>query len=271
MDELTAGMVAQIHEVEQKDENQVMAELAGETVQEYVYETEVWDWVTGGDGKRHKRKVRKVNLSWVGTREVARNRGNIILDTPDITETEDSWRFVVRATDLLRNFTVFGGCHQLKQMKVNDIGDGGVITGSHLETDDYSFQKGLSKSQRNALKLCIPGEYAARMIDRFLRASGKTPLLANTGRPAVASRGHRQSPPKTGPTAADIKPREEWDKITQEQVPDYPHLETIMWNLCKLQPKDMYIELGGGSRNEMTVAAWQSFLALKERYSPIKP
>jgi len=264
MDELTAGMVAQIHEVEQKDENQVMAELAGETVEEYVYETQVWDWVTDPGGKRKKQKVRKVNLSWVGTREVARNRGNIILAPPDITETDDSWRFVVRATDLLRNFTVFGGCHQLKQMKVNDVADGGVITGSHMEPDDYAFQKGLSKSQRNALKLCIPGEYAARMIDRFLQASGKRPLLTTRGNKAIAPRG-KQPPPKL-----DVKPREEWDKITQEMVADYPHLETIIWGLCKLQPKDMYVELGGGSKNDMDVAAWQSFLTLKERYSPIQ-
>ncbi len=264
MDELTAGMVAQIHEIEQKDENQVMAELAGETVEEYVYETQVWDW-------RKKQKVRKVNLSWVGTREVARNRGNIILDPPDITETEDSWRIVVRATDLLRNFTVFGGCHQLKQMKVNDIDrDSGEITGSHLEPDDYSFQKGLSKCQRNALKLCIPGEYAARMIDRFLQASGRQPLLTTSSK-ATTARGHKQSPQKIGPTKADIKPREEWDKISQEQVPDYPHLETIIWNLCKIQPKAMYAELGGGSRNEMTIPAWQAFITLKERYAPIQP
>lgn len=271
MDELTAGMVAQIHEIEQKDENQVMAELAGETVEEYVYETLVWDWVTGPDGKRKKQKVRKVNLSWVGTREVARNRGNIVLDPPDITETEDSWRFVVRATDLLRNFTVFGGCHQLKQMKVNDVDrDSGEIIGSHLEPDDYSFQKGLSKGQRNALKLCIPGEYAARMIDRFLRASGRQPLLTQSTK-AVATRGHKQSPPSTSPKKADIKPREEWDKITPEQVPDYPHLETIMWNLCKIQPKDIYVELGGGTRNEMTIPAWQAFITLKERFAPIQP
>jgi len=263
MDELTAGMVAQIHEVEQKDENQVMAELAGETVEEYVYEILV------KDPKTHQ-KVRKVKLSWVGTREVARNRGNIVLDTPDIVENDESWRIVVRATDLLRNFTVFGGCHQLKQMKVNDYGEApGEIIGSHLETDDYAFQKGLSKAQRNALSLCIPGEYAARMIDRYLRASGKNPLLTHSRR-AITTKGQKQPPQSTNPKQADIKPRAEWDKITQEMVADYPHLETIIWNLCKLQPKDMYVELGGGSRSDMNVAAWQSFITLKERYSPIQ-
>ncbi|MBA7646981.1 hypothetical protein ES703_54749 [subsurface metagenome] len=263
MDELTAGMIAQIHEVEQKDENQVMAELAGETVEEYVYETWIKDPKT-------KQKVRKVRLSWVGTREVARNRGNIVLDTPEVTETDDSWRVMVRATDLLRNFTVFGGCHQPKEMKVNEVDESnGEIIGSHYEHDDYAFQKGLSKCQRNALNLCIPGEYAARMIDRFLRASGKRPLLALRTKD-TAARGHKQPPQSIGPTKLDIKPREEWDKITQEMVPDYPHLETIIWNLCKLQPKGMYAELGGGTRNDMTVPAWHSFLNLKERYSPIQ-
>ena len=263
MDELTAGMVAQIHEIEQKDENQVMAELAGETVEEYVYEIMVKDPKT-------MQKVRKVKLSWVGTREVARNRGNIVLDTPDVVESDESWRIVVRATDLLRNFTVFGGCHQLKTMKVNDYGAApGEIIGSHYEPDDYAFQKGLSKSQRNALSLCIPGEYAARMIDRYLQVSGKRPLLTH-GSKAIMPGGRKQPPQSTVPTKSDIKPREEWDKTTQEMVPDYPRLETIIWGLCKLQPKDMYAELGGGSRNEMTVAAWQSFLTLKERYQPIQ-
>lgn len=264
MDELTAGMVSQIHEIEQKDENQVMAELAGDTVQEYIYELSVTDPKT-------KQKVRKVKLSWVGTREVARNRGNIVLDTPDVTEADDSWRIVVRATDLLRNFTVFGGCHQPKMMKVIDADrSSGEVKNYRLEADDYAFQKGLSKSQRNALNLCIPGEYAARMIDRYLQAAGKKPLLVQNTKTGTA-KSQKQTPQRVGPARPDIKPREEWDKITEAMVPSYPHLESIIWNLCKLQPKDMYIELGGGDRTTMVVPAWLSFLTLKERYAPIQP
>lgn len=264
MDELTAGMVAQIHDIEQKDENQVMAELAGDTVQEYIYEIFTTDPKT-------KQKTRKVKLSWVGTREVARNRGNIVLDTPDVTETDDSWRIVVRATDLLRNFTVFGGCHQPKKMKVNEVDEkSGEITGFRYEPDAYAFQKGLSKCQRNALNLCIPGEYAARMVDRYLHAAGKKPLLAQDTKKATA-KSQKQTPQSAGPARSDIKPREEWDKITEEMVPSYPHLESIIWNLCKLQPRDMYIELGGGDRTTMVVSAWLSFLTLKERYAPIQP
>ncbi|MDD4986613.1 MAG: hypothetical protein PHQ43_12705 [Dehalococcoidales bacterium] len=36
MDEMTAAMRAQIQEIEQKDERQVLAELAGETIEEYI-------------------------------------------------------------------------------------------------------------------------------------------------------------------------------------------------------------------------------------------
>jgi len=261
MDELTSGMIAQIHDIEQKDESQVIAELAGETIEEYVYE--IWR-----KNPQTKHRERKVKLSWVGTREVARSRGNIILDPPIITETDDAIRFVVRATDLLRNFTVFGGCHQLKKMKINETDPNGEIVGFHYEEDDFAFQKGLSKSQRNALTLCIPGEYAARMIDRFLQAAGKQTLLTQESR-ASTTKGHKQAPRQT--SKSTIKPREEWDKITEAEVPDYVHLEPVIWTLCKVQPKDMYSELGGGSRNDMTIPAWLAFLTLKDRFAPLEP
>jgi len=36
MDEMTAAMLDQIQEIEQKDERQVLAEMAGETIEEYI-------------------------------------------------------------------------------------------------------------------------------------------------------------------------------------------------------------------------------------------
>lgn len=271
MDEMTAAMLAQIQEVEQKDERQVLAELAGETIEEYIYETEVWDWMPQPDGKRKKQKVRKVKLSWVGTREVARSRGNIVLSDPIVADTEDAVRIIVKATDLTRNFSVFGGCHQPKKMKVNDFDkETGEIVGSHLEDDPFVFQKGLSKAQRNALNPCIPADYAVKMIDRFLRASGKQPLLSAPGRKGMPQKTGQPPAPKQ-PPKSQIKPREEWDKITKEMVPDYPSLERIFWDLCKRQPAEMYRELGGGTRNDMTIPAWDAFLALKEMFAPSSP
>lgn len=257
-DGLSSIMLAQIQEVEQKDEQQVLAELAGETIRDYIYETEVRDWVTQPDGSRKRQKIRKVKLLWAGTREVARARGNIVLSDPMITETDDGLRIIVKGTDILRNFSVFGGCHQPKKMKVNDYDETtGEITGFHLEDDPFCFQKGLSKAQRNVLQSCIPADYAVKMIDRFLKA---------TGRPALGA-GTRVQIGKTQPVKL-VKPRAEWLKITEQMVPNYPALSRIIWDLAKLQPKEMYQELGGGTADDMAIPAWKSFLTLLDRYAP---
>jgi hypothetical protein len=268
MDEITAAMLQNIREIEDRDENQILAELAGETISEYIYETEVWDWVPGPDGKRKKQKVRKVKLSWVGTREAARAKGNIVASDPIVTETDKDFRIVIKFTDLSRNFSVFGGCHQPKQMKVNDWGEEpGEIVGTHLEDDPFAFQKGLSKAQRNGLTACIPADWTAKMIDRFLAASRKGQKLpaGQRGR-YIPQAGSSDTPVPARKT--QIKPREEWEKITKDQVPDYPKLEQIMWDLAKIQPRDVYKELGGGSRNDMTIPAWDAFVTLKARFCP---
>jgi len=261
VDEITAAMLQNIREIEQRDENQILAELAGETISEYTYETEVWDWVTQKDGKRKKQKVRKVKLSWVGTRETARAKGNIAASDPVVTDLDDAIRIVVKFTDLANNFSVFGGCHQPRKMKVNDYDkDTGEITGSHYEDDPFCFQKGLSKAQRNGLTACIPADWAAKMIDRFLRAS-----KGQKGHYISQGRGSETPVP---PLKTQIKPREEWDKVTKDQVPDFPRLESLMWDLAKLQPRDMYKELGVGGKNDMTIPAWDAFQTLKARFCP---
>lgn len=248
--EMDSIMLKQIADIEQKDEAQVLAELAGELVEEMIYTVEVYD-------RRRKQKIHRARLSWAGTKEVARSRGNIILAEPVVTDLDTTIRIMVKATDLTRNFTVFGGCQQPRKMKVNDVDEAtGEITGHHYEDDAYCFQKGLSKCQRNALTLCIPADYAAKCIDRFLKAAGKTKAIT-------------QGAKKPGPPArSQIKPAEEWDKVTPDMVPDYPYLEPVIWNLCKVQPAEMYKELGVSSRNDMTIPAWDAFLAMKEIYFP---
>jgi hypothetical protein len=264
MDDITSIMLQNIKEIEARDENQILAEIAGETVTEFIYDTEVWDWVTLPDGSRKKQKIRKVKLSWIGTREAARAKGNIIAEAPIITETDEAIRIVVKFTDLANNFSVFGGCHQPKKIKVNDWDkDSGEIKGTHLEDDPYYFQKGLSKAQRNGLTACIPAEWTAKMIDRFLK--GGKPIAGQKGQYIPPSKVTKdiQAPPKS-----QIKPKADWDKYSQEMIPDYPTLEVVIWNLCKMQPKEMYKELGVTSRSDMTITAWDAFVNIKSIYSP---
>ena len=246
-------LLKQIAEIEQKDEGQVMAELAGELIEELIYTVDVWD-------RKKKQTVRKVKLSWAGTKEVARSRGNIVLSEPIVTDLDASIRIMVKATDLTRNFTVFGGCQQPRKMKVWDADqDSGERTGSHLEDDDYCFQKGLSKAQRNALTLCIPAAYTAKCIDRFLK---------NTGRAKQLPQGAGK---RTAPAKSQLKPLAEWLLILPEQIADYQKLEVVIWNLCKWQPADLYRELGVSTRSDTTITAWEAFLTIKARFYPVAP
>ncbi len=252
MDEITSLMWQQIKEIEARDESQILAELAGETINEYVYEVKQWD-------SRNKKELRKIKLSWAGVKEVARLRGNIVLSEPMITDTDDALRIVIKATDLTRNFTVFGGCHQPKKMKVNDYDkDSGEITGSHLEDDPFYFTKGLSKCQRNALNLCIPGDFAAKCIDRWLHSSGKPAL-----QPSERKRITEKAPSRPTPKAP-----EEWDNVKKEDVKDFLALEKLIWDLAKIQPTDIYKELGFARKTDVNIPAWDCFTKLKEKYAP---
>ena len=201
-DDMDRVMLKQIAEIEQKDESQVLAELAGEQIEEMIYTVEVYD-------RKKKQLVQKARLSWAGTKEVARSRGNIVLAEPVVTDLDATIRIMVKATDLTRNFTVFGGCQQPRKMKINDVDKRtGEIYGHHFEDDAYCFQKGLSKCQRNALTVCIPADYAARCITRFLKVTGKSKQLPQEAKKAKA------------PAKSQIKPLEEWEKITEDRVPD---------------------------------------------------
>jgi hypothetical protein len=184
-----------------------------------------------------------------------------MLEEPIITETEDAVRIIVRANDFNRNFSVFGGTHQPKKQTIKITDGHGEVVETKVEDDPHYFAKGLSKAQRNALNLCIPGDYAARMIDRFLTLAGKQPLLTQQSESLKRE-------PVSKPAKGQIKPRENWDTVTEDQVPNYPKLEVIIWNLVKIQPADMYKELGVSSRSDMTIPAWEAFLQLKERYAP---
>ena len=252
---LSRLVIEQIREIDARDESQIMSELAGETVQEMYYTTEIYD-------RKLKKNVLKSKLSWAGTKEAARSRGNIIVDdTPFITDMEDSLRVVVRVTDLTKNFTIFGGCHQPKRMRINDVDPKTKqVIGYHLEDDPYYFQKGLSKAQRNAIQAIMPADFIAKCLDRFVKIASRQALKAAEEKPRIEQ-----------PTKAEIKARQSWESVTKEMVPDYPHLEKIFWDITKKQPAQMYEELGFASRNGANIPAWDAFMQLKDRFAEKEP
>lgn len=243
MDEITNIMLQQNREVDERDEAQILAELAGESLEEYIYEIPA-----------EKNRKRAVKLSWAGTREMARARGNISLSDPLITDQDGYVRVVVRATDLRRNFSVFGGCHQPKQQKVKIYNEKHELIGTQQQDDPYYFTKALSKAQRNVIQSVIPAGFMAKMVDRFLTLSGRPPLrqLAPPPKP-------KQNKPRLdGPL-----PEVNFDELT-----NLGQLEILAYNRWHIQPAEMYAQLSYKGKADCTESPWECFLKLKATYEP---
>lgn len=77
-------------------------------------------------------------------------------------------------------------------------------------------------------------------------------------------------PPRALPQKAPVKPKAEWDKVTQDMVPDYPHLLPILWDLGRVQPEALYQTYGVNHHSKMPVSAWEAFVTLKDRLGPVE-
>lgn len=128
-----------------KDDNQVMDEIRGRYLSEFVYnfKTKTGD-VTG--------------LSWAGTKEIARMQGNISVEDLNITETPDTYRVLAKAKDIVRNVTMFGIAEQAKNMTLK--------SGNKVE-DLHALSKCVSRAQRNAIRALIPEMFIKEMIRKF--------------------------------------------------------------------------------------------------------
>ncbi len=99
--------------------------------------------------------------------------------------------------------------------------------------------------------------------------SKSSPLKTEAG-PRTSTRLAEGDKSKQGSTkiTSEVKPRSEWEKVTQEEVPNYLKLEVVFHNLTGKQPKEMYAELGVWNRHVAVITAWEAFTTLMERFAP---
>ncbi len=135
-----------VREIDRRDDEQIIAHMSGELVTEYVYS------FTDGGGRKQE------GLSWAGVRELAQLRGNIVLDKPDVEDHDDFIRVMVRATDMERNVSVWGGTHQPKYITRRD---------KTRTPDDFAYEKAISKAQRNAIKNLMPVTVVRSVINQL--------------------------------------------------------------------------------------------------------
>ena len=127
--------------MEKKDENQILAELQGAYLDKFVYSF-----------KQGNKDV--VGISWAGIKEIAYRIGEIDTVIEKYEETEDSYIFIVKATNKGVGSRL-GVSQQPKQF-------------SNGKLDPFALQKALSKAQRNAIRGVIPEATIEQYLKTFM-------------------------------------------------------------------------------------------------------
>ena len=133
--------------MERKDEEQILAELKGHYLEEFVYSFE------------HAGR-RVIGLSWAGVKECAYRMGGIDVVDCRVEDKGDYWLVLAKAVDRTTGSGRYGISTQPKKMKLKD--------GSEQE-DLFSLPKALSKAQRNAIRGLIPEQYIKTFLDHYLQ------------------------------------------------------------------------------------------------------
>ena len=135
--------------LDQRDEEQILAEIKGNIITEMFYSF-----------KLEGREV--TGVSWVGTKEIARQYGGINMDFVRVDETPLAYIAICKATDTKRGTSLLGTAMQSKMMN----------TRAGEVEDRFAYTKAVSKAQRNAIRAIIPERFLIEMYEQF-RKGGK--------------------------------------------------------------------------------------------------
>ena len=137
--------VQQFQLMERKDEEQILQEIKGNVLSEFVY-----SFVTNG------REI--TGLSYAGVKQIALKMGNIHCAEPILQENNGMWICKVKAVDVQRNLEMWGVSTQPKFMEFRD---------GRKARDDFCLQKCVSKAERNALRKLMPEKIIVEMLKEW--------------------------------------------------------------------------------------------------------
>jgi len=136
--------------MERKDEDQILQEIKGNVIEEFVYSF-----------PQGNRQI--TGLSYAGVKQIALQMGNIHCEEPILQENGSCWICKVKAIDVQRNLEMWGVSVQPKFMELRN--------GQKLR-DDFCIQKCVSKSERNALRKLMPEKIIISMIREWQKNNG---------------------------------------------------------------------------------------------------
>lgn len=174
--------------MEKRDEAQIIADLEGRYIEEFVYEfcrqhKPSPDGSLSCNCKTAFPKNIVTGLSWTGIQEASRAYGGIKVVDTDIKETDDYIQITVTALDTKTNSSRLAIKRQPKMMK----------SGPGYIADKFCIEKAVGKAQRNAIKPLLPQTLLKQWIEWY-RAGGKRSKL-----PAPKTGQQVEGPEKSTP------------------------------------------------------------------------
>lgn len=176
-------------ELDHRDEEQILAEIRGELVEEFVYSIQL-----------QGRQV--TNLSYAGIKEAIRRRGNFEILDIQVTENDAEFRALVRVRDLINRIDVLGASTAEKNKP-------------------FAYVLALNKAERNAFSKLIPAKWYATLIDDWLkrrRESSRQNIQADN---AVACANTSEEANNSWKTSVPITT----EPITQEGLRQFPLIQ----------------------------------------------
>jgi hypothetical protein len=141
------------HEMEKRDEEQIIQEMRGQYIEEFVYQFRIGGRTVTG-------------ISWAGIKEVAYKFGGIQVELVELKETENAYTVIVKAFDEKNNASRLGVSMQPKKMKLQS---------GEMVDDEFALQKAVSKAQRNAIRPLIPETMLKIYIEKFIEENRRAP------------------------------------------------------------------------------------------------
>ena len=188
-------MVPAYQEMDKRDENQIIAEMRGEILEDLVYDINI-------SGRR------VTNLSYAGVKEAIRRRGSLEILDVKTEESESTIRALVKVRDLQNRIDVLGASEADKQKP-------------------FSYTLAINKAERNAFAKLIPAKWFATLINEYLEQKG-------TPQREVPQQNKTSPPPSVpkmqGNKHLDIDPETltvltSTTKVEDERLKQYPMVD----------------------------------------------
>lgn len=184
--------------IDMLDDQQIMAELSGKLVDEYVYKFEEYNPDTRQ--KETKYKLSKIGTNWA-CREYAK-RGEMIrvVGHPEVKVDPGDPEYILvtviaerikrdKGREIVMDNRV-GAKRQWRKLKKRD---------GTMVDNQFWFEHAVAKAERNSKQALLEADFVKALIDAYLRKKGKVRDLTGSSQQqqAAPSQGAKQQPPPT--------------------------------------------------------------------------